>query len=88
MTTKGTALVAHALRSATETYCLVGRASVNGASDTMVTEDKVLNALDKPRKLFSIQQLTDPSGSSDALQILLMKMRDAGKVAFDIKKGA
>ncbi len=42
----------------------------------------------KPRKLFSIQQLTDPSGSSDALQILLMKMRDAGKVAFDIKKEA
>ncbi len=54
----------------------------------MVTEDNVLNALDKPRKLFSLQQLTDPSGSSDALQTLLMKMRDAGKVAFDIKKGA
>jgi len=66
----------------------VGRGSVKGASDTMVTEDNVLNALDKPRKLFSIQQLTDPSGSSDALQTLLMKMRDAGKVAFDIKKGA
>jgi len=61
---------------------------VNGASETMVTEDGVLNALNKPRKLFSIQQLTDPSGSSDALQILLMKMRDAGKVAFDIKKEA
>jgi len=54
----------------------------------MMTEDGVLNALDKPRKLFSIQQLTDPSGSSDALPTLLMKMRDAGKVAFDIKKGA
>ncbi len=53
----------------------------------MVTEDAVLKALDKPRKLFSIRQVTDPSGSDEALQILLMKMRDAGKVGFDIKKG-
>ena len=53
----------------------------------MVSEDAVLKALDKPRKLFSIRQATDPSGSDEALQILLMKMRDAGKLAFDIKKG-
>ena len=54
----------------------------------MVTEDEVLRALDKPRKLYSILQVVDPSGSTEPLQILLMKMRDAGKVAFDIKKGS
>ncbi len=54
---------------------------------TMVNEDQVLKALDKPRKLYSLLQLLDPSGSSDALQILLMKMRDGGKLTFDIKKG-
>ena len=47
----------------------------------------MLNALDKPRKVFSILQATDPGGSSEALQILLMKMRDEGKVKIDIKKG-
>ena len=53
----------------------------------MVTEDAVLKALEKPRKLYSILQVTDPSGSTDALQVLLMKMRDEGKVKFDINKG-
>jgi hypothetical protein len=55
--------------------------------DPMITEDAVLKTLDKPRKLYAILQATDPGGSSDALQILLMKMRDQGKLAFDIKKG-
>lgn len=54
----------------------------------MVTEDAVLKALDKPRKLYSILQVTDPGGSTDALQVLLMRMRDAGKVKFDINKGS
>ena len=53
----------------------------------MITEDTVLKALDKPRKLFSILQAVDPSGSQEALQLLLMKMRDDGKLRFDIKKG-
>lgn len=55
--------------------------------ETMVTENAVLKALDKPRKAYSILQATDPGGSADALQILLMKMRDEGKVKFDINKG-
>lgn len=55
--------------------------------DTMMTEDAVLKALDKPRKTYSILQVTDPGGSIDALQVLLMRMRDAGKVKFDINKG-
>ena len=53
----------------------------------MVTEDAVLKALDKPRTLYAILQATDPGGSTEPLQILLMRMRDQGKVAFDIKKG-
>ncbi|WP_165361459.1 hypothetical protein [Lichenibacterium ramalinae] len=53
----------------------------------MVTEDAVLAALDKPRKLYSILQATDPGGSTESLQVLLMKMRGEGKLAFDIKKG-
>ena len=53
----------------------------------MVSEDAVLKALDKPRKLFSILQATDPGGSTEALQVLLMRMRDEGKVKFDINKG-
>lgn len=54
----------------------------------MVTEDAVLKALDKPRKIYSVLQAVDPGGSTEALQVLLMKMREAGKVAFDINKGS
>jgi hypothetical protein len=51
-------------------------------------EEDVLAALDKPRALYSIQQLTDPSNkSTDALQELLLRMRTAGKVKFEIKSG-
>lgn len=53
----------------------------------MVTEDAVLAALDKPRKLYAVLHATDPGGSTESLQILLMKMRSEGKLAFDIKKG-
>ena len=54
----------------------------------MTREEEVLNALDKPRALYSIQMLVDPSNkSTDALQELLMRMRTEGKVKFDIKSG-
>jgi hypothetical protein len=54
----------------------------------MTNEEDVLAALDKPRAVYAIQQLVDPSSkSTDALQELLIRMRAAGKVKFDIKKG-
>jgi len=54
----------------------------------MTREEDVLEALDKPRALYSIQMLVDPSNkSTDALQDLLMRMRTEGKVKFDIKSG-
>jgi len=54
----------------------------------MTGEEDVLASLDKPRALNSIQQLVDPSNkSTDALQDLLMRMRAAGKVKFDVKTG-
>lgn len=54
----------------------------------MTTEDEVLAALDKPLALYALQQRVDPSNkSTDALQELLLKMRAAGKVKFDIRKG-
>ena len=54
----------------------------------MTREEDVMAALDKPRALYAIQQLVDPSNkSTDALQDLLMRMRTSGKVKFDIKTG-
>ena len=54
----------------------------------MTKEEDVLAALDKPRALYSVQQRVDPSNkSTEALQELLMQMRTAGKVKFDIKSG-
>ena len=54
----------------------------------MIHEEDVLKALDKPRAIYSLQKLLDPSAkSSDALQDLLLRMRAAGKVKFDINKG-
>lgn len=54
----------------------------------MIKEEEVLTALDKPRAVYSLQKLLDPSNrSTDALQELLLKMRAAGKVRFDIKSG-
>ena len=54
----------------------------------MTKEEDVLAALDKPRALYAIQQLVDPSNkNTDALQELLLRMRAAGKVKFDIKTG-
>ncbi len=54
----------------------------------MTTEEAVLEALDKPRALYAIQQRVDPSSkSTEALQDFLLRMRAAGKVKFDIKTG-
>jgi hypothetical protein len=54
----------------------------------VIREEDVLAALDKPRAVYPLQQRLDPSNkSTDALQELLMKMRAAGKVKFDIKTG-
>jgi hypothetical protein len=54
----------------------------------MIKEDDVLAALDKPRALYSLQTRLDPSNkSTDALHELLMAMRTAGKVKFDIHTG-
>ena len=54
----------------------------------VIKEEDVLAALDKPRAVYALQQLLDPgSKSAEALQDLLMRMRSAGKVKFDIKSG-
>ena len=53
----------------------------------MVTEDAVLKALDRPRKLQGILIAVDPGGRQETLQALLMTMRERGQVRFDIKKG-
>jgi hypothetical protein len=54
----------------------------------MTNEKDVLAALDKPRAIYPLQQRLDPSSkSTEALQELLMRMRTAGKVKFDIKTG-
>lgn len=54
----------------------------------MTKEEEVLTALDKPRAIYSLQKLLDPSSkSTDPLQDLLMRMRAAGKVKFNIKTG-
>jgi hypothetical protein len=51
-------------------------------------EDDVLAVLDTPRAVYAIKQLVDPSNkSTDTLQELLLRMRAAGKVKFDIKTG-
>jgi hypothetical protein len=54
----------------------------------MIKEEEVLAALDKPQAVYGLQQRLDPSNkSTDALQELLMRMRSAGTVKFDIKTG-
>ena len=54
----------------------------------MTKEEDVLAALDKPRAIYSLQKLVDPSSkSTEALQDLMLRMRAAGKVKFDIKTG-
>ena len=54
----------------------------------MITEDDVVRALDKPRPLYAAQQVINPgSKSTEEFYGLLMRMRDAGQVKFDIKTG-
>jgi hypothetical protein len=54
----------------------------------MTNEDDVLAALDQPRALYALQQRVDPGNkSTEALQELLIRMRAAGPVKFDIKTG-
>ena len=66
----------------------VQNVSSKPSGNNMVNEEQVLAALDKPRAIYPLKQLLDPSSkSTDALQDLLMRMRAAGKVKFDIKTG-
>jgi hypothetical protein len=54
----------------------------------MITDDEIVKALDKPRKLYSIQQLVAPSQkNTDELQAALMRLRDQKKVTFDVHSG-
>ena len=52
-----------------------------------MTKERVLAALDKPRKTSSVLMVVNPGGSEDAVQRMLMEMRDEGLVKFDINKG-
>ena len=52
-----------------------------------MTKEKLLAALDKPRKTGSVLAVVNPGGSEDSVQTLLMEMRDEGLVKFDINKG-
>lgn len=52
-----------------------------------MTKEKILATLDKPRSTLALRAILNPGGSVDAVQILLMEMRDEGLVKFDIKKG-
>ena len=54
----------------------------------MTDEGDVLAALDRPRAVYSLQQLLEPGKkAADGLHDLLMRMRADGKVKFDIKTG-
>jgi len=54
----------------------------------VIKEEDVLAALDRPRAIYPLQQRLDPSNkNTDALQEVLMRMRTAGKVKFDIHGG-
>jgi hypothetical protein len=53
-----------------------------------VTEEKVLGALaEKPLKIHALLRRVSPSGSEEELHVLLMRMREAGKVKFNINTG-
>ncbi len=52
-----------------------------------MTREKLLAALDKPRKVYALLMMVSPSGSTEELQTMLMQMRDEGLVKFDIQKG-
>jgi len=52
-----------------------------------MTKEKLLAALDKPRKTYALMMRVNPSGSVEELQTMLMQMREEGLVKFDINKG-
>jgi hypothetical protein len=52
-----------------------------------MTKEKLLAALDKPRKAYALLMVVNPSGSADEVQTMLMQMRDEGLVKFDINRG-
>jgi hypothetical protein len=54
-----------------------------------MTEEKVLGVLaEKPLKLHALLRRVSSSGSDEELQLLLMRMREMGKVKFNIRSGA
>ena len=54
----------------------------------MITEEAILSALDKPRRLYAIQQRVLPGEkSTEELQEALMRLRNEKKVKFDIHNG-
>jgi hypothetical protein len=53
-----------------------------------MTEEKVLSALaEKGLKIRALLMRLNPSGSEEELHTLLMRMRAAGKVKFNINSG-
>jgi hypothetical protein len=53
-----------------------------------MTKEELLAALDKPRATIAVLRIVNPGASSaDTVQTLLMEMREAGLVKFDIRKG-
>ena len=53
-----------------------------------MNEEKILSALaEKPLKIRALLNRVSPSGSEEELHVLLMRMRDSGKVTFNIKSG-
>jgi hypothetical protein len=54
-----------------------------------MTEEKILGVLaEKPLKLHALLRRVSSSGSDEELQLLLMRMREMGKVKFNIRSGA
>lgn len=54
----------------------------------MIASEKIIEVLkDKPLKEHAILMRVNPSGSTDELHAVLMKMREVGQVKFDIHKG-
>jgi hypothetical protein len=52
-----------------------------------MTKERLLAALDRPRSTNGVLTIVNPGGKVDTVQILLMEMREAGLVKFDINRG-
>jgi hypothetical protein len=56
--------------------------------DALAQREELLAALDKSRSADAVLRIVNPGGCGfDTVQTLLMEMREAGLVKFDIKKG-